>query len=163
MPQEIYPAKIRAAVARKRCLWHSCRSQPYDKDTADKYHVAEDKCRRLIREFELKKEREVVGSKNLGRFYKFVNARLANKQGVGTLKNRGGQAVTNDTDRANLLNEYFCSVSVPDNGIVLNFSDKSGSGKLDSVVFSRNVVMKAIKKLKPNLSAGPDGYPPDVN
>jgi len=102
----------------------------------------------------------LVGSKNLGRFYKFVNARLANKQGVGTLKNRGGQAVTNDMDRANLLNEYFCSVSVPDNGIVPNFSDKSGSGKLDSVVFSRNVVIKAIKKLKPNLSAGPDGYPP---
>jgi len=99
-----------------------------------------------------------VCSKNLGRFYKFVNARLANKQGVGTFKNRGGQAVTNDTDRANLLNKYFCLVSVPDNGIVPNFSDKSVSSKLDSVVFNRNVVMKAIKKLKSNLSAGPDGY-----
>ena len=69
-----YPTKIRAAIARKRCLWRSCRSNPFDKDLTKKYRTAEEKFRRLIHEYELKKE-EVVCSKNLGRFYKFVNAR----------------------------------------------------------------------------------------
>ena len=43
---------------------------------------------------------------------------------------------------------------------MLDFSDRSGGGKLDNITFNRNVIIKAIKKLKPNLSAGPDGYPP---
>ena len=93
-------------------------------------------------------------SKNLGRFYKFVNARLANKNGIGTLKNSSGEAVTNDTDRANLLNEYFSSVNVPDDGVLPNFSDRSGGGKLDNITFNRNVIIKAIKKLKPQLICG---------
>jgi len=78
-----------------------------DKDLTEKYQRAEEKCRRLVHEYELKKEKEVVCSENLGRFYKFVNARLANKHGIGTLKNSSCQAVTNYTDWASLLNEYF--------------------------------------------------------
>jgi len=102
----------------------------------------------------------VVCSKNLGKFYEFVNTRLANKHGIGTPKNSSGQSVTNDTDWANLLNEYFTSVNVPDDGKLPNFSDRSGGDKLDNIIFNRHVIVKAIKKLKPNLSAGPDGYPP---
>ena len=52
------------------------------------------------------------------------------------------------------------SVNVPDDGKLPNFSDRSGGDKLDSITFYRHVIAKAIKKLKPNLSAGPDGYPP---
>ena len=36
-----------------------------------------DKCGRLIRTCEMKREYDVTNSKNLGRFYKYVNARLA--------------------------------------------------------------------------------------
>ena len=58
------------------------------------------------------------------------------------------------------MNEYVSSVNVPDDGMLPNFSDRSGGGKLDNITFNRNVITKAIKKLKPNLSASPDGYPP---
>jgi len=63
-----YPAKIRAAIARKRCLWRSCRSRPSNNDLIEKYHRAQDKCKHLIHAYELKKEQEVVHTKNLGRF-----------------------------------------------------------------------------------------------
>ena len=86
-----------------------------------------------------------------------LNVRLANKHGIGTLKNSSGETVTNDTDRANLLNEYFCSVNVSDDGMLPNFSDRSGGGKLDNTTFNHNVITKAIKRLKPNLAAGLDG------
>jgi len=58
------------------------------------------------------------------------------------------------------LNEYCCSVNIPEDGKLPNFSDRSGGDKLDSITFNRHVIVKAIKKLKPNLSAGTDGYPP---
>ena len=82
-------------------------------------------------------------SKNLGKFYKFVNARLANKHGVGTLKNGHGEAVVNDRDRANLLNEYFCSVNVVDDGVLPNINAKSDGNKLENITFNRNVITKA--------------------
>ena len=71
-------------------------------------------------------------------------------------KNGHGDAVVNDADRANLLNEYFCSVNVVDDGVVPNINAKSDGNKLENIIFNRNVITKAIRKSKPNMSAGPD-------
>jgi len=59
------------------------------------------------------RENKIIQSKNQGRFYKHVNSKLSNKSGVGMLKNEDGVMITDDVERANLLNNVFCSIPTP--------------------------------------------------
>ena len=58
---------------------------------------------------------------NLGAFFKFVNKKLANRSGIPPLNDSAGNLLTSDQDKANLLNEYFCSVFTIDDGFLPNF------------------------------------------
>jgi len=153
-----HPRTIKNAIAHKCCLWHTLKFEPHNAKLSVMYHQVTDKCRRLIRTYEMKRE-NVINSKNRGRFYKYVNVRLANKHGVGTLRDDKGEAVVGNSERADLLNNYCCSVNVTDNGILPNLGDRSGASRLDNASFNPSNVVKAIRKLTPNLSSGPDGYP----
>ena len=61
-----------------------------------------------------------------------------------------------------MLNQYFASTFTIDNGILPSFERSgfdSSSNKLNSVYFSTEKVMKAIKKLKNTGSGGEDKLP----
>ena len=70
--------------------------------------------------------------------------------------------VTSDSDKANMFNEYYASVGVVDDGIVPPCPDVGLAVKsaIESIRFDEVSVLAAIAKVKPNLSAGPDGLPP---
>jgi len=51
------------------------------------------------------KESDVIQSGNLGIFYKFVNKRLKYRSTIGALVDNSGNTITNDTEKANLLND----------------------------------------------------------
>jgi len=53
-----------------------------------------------------------------GQFYKYVNNKLNGSNGIAPLKNNVGKLVHTDTDKAELLNNYFSSVFTIDNGII---------------------------------------------
>ena len=94
--------------------------------------------------------------------YTFIRPykKLGRAQGIGILKNQQGEAVLNDGDKANLLNQFFSSVNqnVTDNNIVPDFPSRvSKNTRLESVQFRPETVSQ---KIKPKLSQGPDGYPP---
>jgi hypothetical protein len=91
-------------------LWRKFKANPENAKIEATYRNAENRCRLLVRNFELKLESEVIHNEDTGSFYKFVNKRLSCKQGIGTLKNSNGEYIAGDTDRANLLNRFFCSV-----------------------------------------------------
>jgi hypothetical protein len=116
-----------------------------------------------MREFEIKREREVVDANNIGRFYRFVNSRHACKSGVGTLLNSNKEHVTVDGEKAKLLNEFFASVGVKDNGVPLNTArEVQDSVNLDTVQFTPEAITQAIRRIKPKSSPGPDGFPPSL-
>ena len=115
----------------------------------------------MIRNHEIRKEGEIIKSQNLGTFYRFVNSRLSNKQGLGVLKGVGGMDVTDDVERAELLNDYFGSVCTQDDEVAPSFDNRlADDTSIDSVMFSCNGISRAIAKLKPNLASGTDGFPP---
>ena len=72
-----------------------------------------------------------------------------------------GNLLDNDSDKARLLNNYFASVFVKDNGLMSEFEplDYDFSNKINVVYFSPEKVIKAIKKLKTNGSGGDDKLP----
>ena len=97
----------------------------------------------------------------VGRFYSFVNRKLSNKKGVGALRTSDNDVVIDDGQRADLLNSYFSSVCTIDDGNMPPVSRVvQESVSLNTVDFSPAKVLAAIKKLKPNKSGGPDGFPP---
>ena len=52
----------------------------------------------------------MIEANNTGEFYKFVNWRLSCKSGIGALRDNIGRLITDDNQRADMLNTYFSSV-----------------------------------------------------
>ena len=74
--------------------------------------------------------------------------------------------VIDDSDKANLLNNYFVSIGTIDNGILPPTGYRAPSThKLQQLLISfiEANVTAAIRKLKNNLSSGPDGLPPKLS
>ena len=156
-----YPKTARKALARKRCLWRKLRAEPDNASLLQKYKESENHCHQILRDLELAKERRVVSSNNLGNFYKYVNNRLSCHTGVGVLRDNNGSLYATDDSKAELLNNYFSSVSTKDDGVLPEFDRLVPENvEFSNVTFTPENVMKAIRKLKNNTSCGPDGLPP---
>ena len=81
-------------------------------------------------------ESSVVESNNLGTFYRYINKRMNHHNPIAALTDSMGSLVVSDSDKANLFNQYFSSVSVVDNGIMPNRISLSDiPAVLDSVIF----------------------------
>jgi len=78
------------------------------------------------------------------------------------LKETNGVHVTSDSERAELLNNYFCSVCTHDDGISPGYvCDKRAADTcIDCVTFSRANIQRAMNKLKAYLARGIDGFLP---
>jgi hypothetical protein len=157
-----YPRKIRGALARKQRLLGQHKAELNDLVLHNLYKQAEAHCHDLIKKHQIKRENDVIKSNNLGKFYRFVNRCLSNKKSIGAIQRDDGTVVTSDRERAELLNKYFSSVCVHDDGKnPPSKRDTLRNGNLmDTAVFSADKVIHAMRKLKPNLSNGPDGFPP---
>jgi len=63
--------------------------------------------------------------------------------------------------KANILNSYFASVGVKDNGVPLNNCREIHDGvKLDSIDFTPDKLLKIMHNVKQNSAPGPDGFSP---
>jgi hypothetical protein len=65
-------------------------------------------CRRAIREFEKKIAAEAKN--NPKAFYAYARSKLKTKEGIADLEDGKGSTATSDEDKANVLNDFFCSV-----------------------------------------------------
>ena len=109
----------------------------------------------------MRKDIEIINSKNNGSFYKHVNKRLSNGRGTGTLIDASSSPVTNDKEKANLFNNYFGSVCTTDNGDIPAVNKiVPDNVALDDSDFNRNAVLHALKKIKSNESSVPDNFLP---
>ena len=107
-------------------------------------------CNSLLRQHQKETERDIIDVNNVGTFYKYVNNRLGSKSGVNPLCGPDGKLVTNDYSKAELLNRFFASVGVTDDGKMPPLVGKVAciNDKIEHVNFNTNVVLQAMKKLK---------------
>ena len=113
-----YPKHIRKLLTRKAAIWRKLKFS-HISDLAAKYRNIAIDCRNEILKFDTENEEKLLKANNLGAFYKFVNKKLSNHSGIAPLK-----LVTDDDDRANLLNSYFESVFTHDDGSTPSFPSR---------------------------------------
>ena len=61
-------------------------------------------------------KKQIIDTGNTGAFYNYINRKLGRQQSIGILENNNGQYVTSDVGKAELLNSYFSSINVQDDG-----------------------------------------------
>ena len=104
-------------------------------------------------------ENKVLSANDLGKFHCYVNSKLSCKSGIAPLINSDGKYMFENRSKANLLNDYFASVCVVDNGVMPAIKSKHVTNKLSDTSFSSIRLYNIMRKLKNSLTAGPDNYP----
>ncbi|GAB0180635.1 mitochondrial enolase superfamily member 1 [Grus japonensis] len=135
--------------------------------TWEEYRDVVRECRDATRKakahLELKLARDVKDNKK--GFFKYISSKRKTKENVGLLLNEVGALVTEDTEKAELLNAAFASV----------FADKASYQetqtlevgekvwrKEDLPLFEEDRVREHLGKLNTHKSMGPDGMHPRV-
>ena len=121
-------------------------------------------CRAQLYNSKIQREREIILNNNLAQFYKYVNRSLSGRSGIGSLKDASGTLIADDHARANLLNEFFCSDGVVNDGVSPPFTARicDDKSRLSEVRFTPQLVYKQLRFLKPNTAAGPDRLGSDL-
>ncbi|CAM4547794.1 unnamed protein product [Caretta caretta] len=132
--------------------------------TREKYKNIARACRNEIRRakshLELQLARDVQSNKK--GFFRYVGNKKKAKESVGPLMNEGGNLVTEDVEKANVLNAFFASVftnKVSSQTAVLGITTWGIDGQ-PSV--EKEVVRDYLEKLDVHKSMGPDELHPRV-
>ncbi len=160
------PKSLRILQSRKRHQWKLLSRLKQAGDT-DKYVAMRNKYVRLARRLRTeissvlsRRELLLVGARDDKSFFRYANSKLGEPHTVSTLLDGSGSRVTDDKQKAFLLNEYFCTVFEKDNGIMPNsFSEPAAVRNLSRVLFSPAIVFETLLNFPPKFSSGPDGLP----
>lgn len=153
---------IRQLFSRKLTVWKKLKANRANSTLRESYNNISVECRLAVKKYEIARENKIIESNDINKFYRFVNNKMSNRSGVGSLTNSVGEHATTDIEKANILNKYFASVCTDDNGVIPPSSAATlGGCSLDSVKFDEVRIIRTVKKLKKKnrLSSGPDGYP----
>jgi len=154
-----HPPHIRRAIKLKSACWKAYRLSPIDTNL-NTYKRQAAIVKKLLFDYEKQKELELINRNNLGGFYRFLNNKLSCKSGVGPLRIQSGSLVTEDSTKAEVLNDYFCSVFTKDDGVLPIFPKRVTTNvSIGTIDFSPQAVLKALKSIKRVSNAcDPDGY-----
>lgn len=118
-------------------------------------------CRKAVKEHEQAIAKEV--KKNPKAFYAYARSKMKTKEGVSDLVDDKGQKVSDDKGKADILNNFFCSVFTKENLDGIPSADSvlgPEKSKLETIAFSSEAVLKKLKSLDPCKACGPDGLHP---
>jgi ribonuclease P/MRP protein subunit RPP40 len=106
-------------------------------------------------------EKALIETGNLSAFYKFVNSKSKPKCSLPMLVDKAGSHVFDDAAKASLLNDFFSSVFISDNGVLPDLgSIPSPEFPFSGLYCSPDLVRNAIQKTKSSHSCGSDRLPP---
>ena len=91
-------------------------------------------------------------------FWNMVREKTKVKQGISDLVTDKGDTITDDTEKASLLNAFFATVFTKEDTInIPSLPERPFQNILDNVVINQERVKKLLDKLKIDKSPGPDG------
>lgn len=121
------------------------------------------KTRRLVQKTKIDYEIQMAenSSNDPKKFFAYINTKKNNRSNIGPLKNRHGITTSNIEEMAEILNNHFASVFIPDDRNcsieeLLNDESVPTTPYLSEIEITENDVQTAINMLNPNKSPGPD-------
>ena len=116
------------------------------------------------RKSKISNEKRIAGEckTNPKLFYQYVNSKLKSKENVSSLMKDDGSLTQDDSEKAEILNDFFSSVfTEEDKSDVPDFiTDQKDF--ISELNISREDIVKKLQSLKPDKSPGPDGLHPRV-
>ena len=152
------------AIRKKHSKWekflHCKTNQNYDiyKDARNKVIT---EMRRSKYEYEKNLATQIKTDPKL--FWSYVRSKLKTKGKLGQLKTQNNTLTNDSQEKAEVLNTYFASVfEIESQGALPEFPDRDFDETLSYVEITENLVEKAIDRLKPSKSQGPDNLHPKL-
>ena len=94
-------------------------------------------------------------------FWRYVNSQRKSKTSIPDLKNKEGTLVTDDKEKAELLNKQFSSVfTQEDKNNIPEFEPHQVTSTLENFIIHEAEVKKKLKSLRTDKSCGPDEVHP---
>ena len=94
-------------------------------------------------------------------FFSYASANRKSRSSIGPIEDSSGHLRVNNIEMAEVLNKFFSSVFLK-SGKVDDMQFNSDQGTINTVNFTRERVLKAIQRIKPNKAPGPDDIYPRV-
>ena len=120
--------------------------------------------RKAQREFEKKIAKE--SKKNPKKFWKFVNSKKKSPRNIPDIDktdNKGSPRTTDDTEKAELFNQYFKKVFTDEDLVTVPEAvQKTVVSELKDIEITEAMVEKKLKEINQNKSPGPDNIHPRV-
>jgi len=150
---------VHNCVTLKRKYWKELAERPWDSLLRQKYRDVVYKYRKALQQYHTVVEERLISTNQLGAFYRYINKRITNSTSVGAIV-QNDAVLTDDSSKANALNDHFASVYTVDDGITPVCKEMELTTTLDAITVEVSEVMSSIDRLKNNCSSGPDGFPP---
>ena len=154
-----YPYYIRRLYNRKASAWRTyrkCRTQC----KRAKYKTLVTQCRLAVKRYTAKRELNIASSDNIRKFYCYANRHFNCKTLIGPLLSDSGELVVDPTSKAELLQNSFCANWTNDNHVIPTISRTAPDDVIDTIIFTPDLVKRAVTKLRTHAKGGPDGVPP---
>ena len=132
-----------------------------------KYRAARNRCSNVTRNAKRNFEKHIVNDikTNTKGFWSYVREQTNSRTKMADLKDRHGNLITDNKQKANLLNDFFASVFVNEPPGPLPIFDIRYNGTVTPVsklTVDKSTVLKQLKGLNVFKSMGPDGCHPRI-
>ena len=144
----------------KLIMYNKLKKNPTDPYLIHKYSEISRLAQRQKRADVIAAENKVLLANDPSQFWKFIKSKMSYKSSVPCILGSDGKTVlSNDLDKAERFNEYFCSVFSSPNDEIPQFNFPQSTNFISQVDFSPEIVFEKLHKLPNKLSHGPDGIP----
>ena len=122
---------------------------------------ARKECRKAQRNLEKKLAKEAKSNPN--GVWKYTKSKTSCRSGIPDLDKGDGSKTKTDSEKAEVLNNFFKSVfTTEDSGSIPKMDDYNFREELKDIDIKEEEIQQILEKLQPRKAPGPDGIPPGI-
>ena len=154
----LLPPNILRIIKYKRSAWRRYSKHKCADNRKIFYRLAKT-VRSSIYDFRNAQEENILVNGSIKKFFNYARSRMHPSHRIGPIKRPDGTTTINNTERADLFNNFFHSVFVPDDGNSPLFRPRTDKA-MPTPFFSVTGIRKSLTASSTSISCGPDGISP---